>query len=147
MKIRSYTFSKQAQRLGYRSGLEQVVAEQLERIQLPFEYESKDRRISYEKPSTQHKYTPDFTFGESKIIIETKGYFTSADRKKMKLVKTQNPEFDVRFVFSNSNTKIGKKSNTTYAMWCDMHGFKYADKVIPAAWVEEIRHDIRDSRR
>ena len=53
------------------------------------------------------------------IIIETKGRFVTADRQKMLLVKEQYPDLDIRFVFSNPNSRISKKSKTTYA-----HGAK-----------------------
>jgi len=53
----------------------------------------------------------------------------------MRLVKEQHPEKDIRFVFSNSRSRISKKSSTTYAMWCEKYGFKYADKHIPLEWL------------
>lgn len=135
-----YTFSQHARRLGFRSGLEETVANQLNRLALPFEYEAKEKRITYEKPATKHKYSPDFTFTNSPIIIETKGYFKTADRKKHLLIKEQYPDIDLRFVFGNSNTRISKQSKTTYAAWCIKHGFKYADKEIPPDWIKEIKH-------
>jgi len=46
-------------------------------------------------------------------------------------------ELDIRFVFSNSRNKLNKKSKTTYADWCDKHGFKWADKQIPKSWIDE----------
>ena len=138
-----YTFSQTARRLGFRSGLEQTVAEQLNSLALPFEYEAKEKRINYEKPVTKHKYSPDFTFKNSPIIIETKGYFKTADRKKHLLIKEQHPDLDLRFVFGNSNTKISKQSKTTYAMWCKKNGFQYADKVIPPDWLKEIKHGTK----
>lgn len=42
------------------------------------------------------------------ILIEIKGYFTATDRKKHLLVKEQNPELDIRFVFGNSKNRIHK---------------------------------------
>ena len=39
------------------------------------------------------------------IIIETKGRFTAADRRKHLLVRKQHPHLDIRFVFENSNAK------------------------------------------
>jgi hypothetical protein len=44
---------------------------------------------------------------------------------------------DIRFVFNYSKSRISKKSSTTYAMWCEKHGFQYADKSIPAEWLKE----------
>ena len=124
-------------REGYRSGLENLVAKQLEAESIAFEYEPKDKKIEYSKPASKHKYTPDFVF--PKFIIETKGRWVTADRKKHKLIKEQHPELDIRFVFSNSKTRISKTSKTTYAKYCEMNGWKYADKVIPDEWLKEIK--------
>jgi len=79
---------------------------------------------------------PDFKLPNG-IIVETKGRFVLADRKKHKLIKEQHPELDIRFVFSNSNTKISKKSKTTYGAWCEKLGILYADKTIPEEWLKE----------
>ena len=138
-----FTSNPHAKRLGFRSGLEQLVAEQLKGLAISFEYEHKDKRITYEKPVTKHKYSPDFTFNNSPIIIETKGYFKTADRKKHLLIKDQYPELDLRFVFGNSKTRISKQSKTTYAAWCEKHGFKYADKNIPDDWLKEITNGTK----
>jgi hypothetical protein len=53
------------------------------------------------------------------------------------MVKRQHPLLDIRFVFSNSRTRISKQSRTTYALWCRSKGFKYADKLIPTSWLLE----------
>lgn len=83
-----------------------------------------------------HKYTPDFELPNG-ILIETKGRFTAEDRTKHLNVKRCNPHYDIRFVFQRSKSPLYKGSKTTYAEWCDRHGFKWADKVIPQAWIEE----------
>ena len=69
--------------------------------------------------------------------MESKGRFVTEDRQKHLLVKKQHPELDIRFVFSNPRARISKTSATTYAAWCDKHGFLYAEKFIPAAWLKE----------
>lgn len=120
---------------GFRSGLERAVAKALEDAGVKYSYET--LVVRYTKPLKPSRYTPDFVLPNG-IIVECKGYFTSADRKKHLLVKEQHPDLDVRFLFSNSRTKIGKKSSTTYGMWAEKHGFKYADKEIPASWLEEV---------
>ena len=76
--------------------------------------------------------------------METKGAFNSADRKKMKLIKQQNPKLDIRFIFSNSKTKIGKKSLTTYGKWCELNNFPYhciqsTKETFPKNWLKEIQ--------
>ena len=124
-------------REGYRSGLEDLVAKQLQAAGKPFEYEPKEGKIEYTKPTTSHKYTHDFVF--KNFIVETKGRFVTADRKRHKLIKDQHPDIDILFVFSNSKTRISKTSKTTYGKWCELNGFKYADKVVPDSWLKEIK--------
>lgn len=110
------------------------MARQLTAANIPYEYES--FKVPYITPATPHKYTPDFRLPNG-IIVETKGRFVTADRQKHLLIQAQHPELDIRFVFSRSATKISKASKTSYADWCEKHGFKYADKLIPLAWLKE----------
>ena len=119
---------------GFRSGLEGKIADQLRAAKIDPQYET--LKIRYEKPATQHTYTPDFPLPNG-IIIETKGYFEPDDRSKHLLIKQQLPHLDIRFVFSRSASPIRKGSKTTYAMWCEKHGFLYADRMIPEAWLKE----------
>lgn len=137
-KAKHFTSKQVGLTYGFRSGLEETIAAQLEAegidpkfetIKLPF-VEHKDR-----------KYTPDFPV-TNKIIIETKGRFLTADRMKMLEVKKQYPNIDFRFVFNNSKAKISKVSQTTYGRWCEKNGFKYADKVIPQEWIKEIKGEL-----
>lgn len=121
---------------GYRSGLEETVANYLQDHNIPFEYENKANTIRYTVPAKDHNYLPDFKLPNG-IIVETKGRFVLADRKKHEFIKQQHPELDIRIVFSNSKAKISKKSNTTYAMWCEKLGIPYADKQIPQSWLDE----------
>tara|TARA_R110000765_G_scaffold117473_2_gene211209 strand:+ start:1328 stop:1726 length:399 start_codon:yes stop_codon:yes gene_type:complete len=117
-------------RNGYRSGLEDDISVDLKARGVTFEYETmKIKWVLNENKS----YTPDFILPNG-IIIESKGRFVSADRKKHLLVKQQHPKLDIRFVFSNSRGKINKGSKTTYGEWCDKHGFIYSDKRIPEEW-------------
>ena len=119
---------------GYRSGLENRIAEELRALGVPVRFEQ--LRIEYDIPSKKHRYTPDFELPNG-IVIESKGRFLSKDRQKHLLVQQQHPEIDLRFVFQNPNAKLSKASNTTYAMWCDKHGFKYAKTSIPRGWIDE----------
>ena len=118
---------------GYRSGLEDRISEQLKGLSVPFKYE--EFKIKYEVHETR-TYTPDFELPNG-IIVESKGRFVAADRKKHLLVKKQHPELDIRFVFSNSKAKITKGSKTSYGDWCDKNGYIYADKLIPEKWIKE----------
>ncbi len=119
---------------GYRSGLEEKVSKQLDELSVEYEYEK--LKIVYEVHE-KRTYTPDFKILSNGIIVETKGRFLGADRKKHLLVKKQHPELDIRFVFSNSKAKLSKGSPTSYADWCNKNGFKWADKLIPEEWLNE----------
>ncbi len=121
-------------REGFRSGLEEKVADQLRNLGVEVKFEQ--RKVKYTKPARVATYTPDFELPNG-VIIETKGRFVTADRQKHLLVKAQHPELDIRFVFSNSKAKISKSSATTYADWCHKHEFKFADKKIPLDWIKE----------
>ena len=120
-------------RNGYRSGLEDDISVDLKERGITFEYEKMKIRWILNENKT---YTPDFVLPNG-IIIESKGRFVSADRKKHLLIQRQSPKLDIRFVFSNSKGKINKGSKTTYGMWCAKYGFLYSDKLIPQRWIEE----------
>lgn len=146
MATRKVTSSKRAHAIknGYRSGLEEDVCNAL--TQLGVEYEYEKLKIRYLQPSTERQYTPDIVL-DNGIIIETKGRFLVADRKKHILIKRQHPHLDIRFVFSNSKQKLNKASRTTYADWCIKNGFQYADKEIPIHWIKERRKRVSDGER
>ena len=115
----------------FKSGLEEKVSDLLCELGVDYEYESVS--FSY---TIQHLYTPDFVL-DNGIIIETKGLFTSEDRRKHIEVQKQHPELDIRFVFTNERSKLYKGSKTTYGMWCDKNNFKYATRIIPLKWLKE----------
>lgn len=133
-----YSAKRAGLKHGFRSGLEEKVAKALKEQGIDPKYE--EEKIVYTVPSRKATYTPDFRLPNG-IYVETKGRFVVADRQKHLFIKAQHPELDIRFVFSNSNAKISKTSKTTYAMWCEQHGFKYADKVIPQEWIDASRSD------
>ena len=133
-QIKKLTAKQVGLKAGFRSGLEERIAEQLDKAGVEYTYEQV--KLKYIKPASEHVYTPDFVLSNG-IIVETKGRFLMADRQKHILVKKHNPTLDIRFVFSNSNARISKTSRTTYAQWCIKNGFKYADKTIPEEWYKE----------
>ena len=138
------TVRANAIRHGWRSGLEEKVANALTEAGIPFTYEK--TKVKYIKPASEHQYTPDFVL-DNGIIIETKGLFTALDRQKHMLVKRQHPHLDIRFVFSNSKARLSKSSRTTYAMWCVKNGYMYADKVIPEDWLKERRRSVYNGNK
>ena len=130
----AFSTSKGRLKLHGRSGLEDKTMEDLAQRGVPYRYE--EVKVSYEKPASKHKYTPDFILPNG-IIIETKGMFEAADRQKHELIKAQRPDLDIRFVFSRSKSPLRKGSPTSYGAWCEKRGFLYADKLIPQAWIDE----------
>jgi len=122
-----------ARKKGYRSGLELKIAQSLDQTGVKYTYEK--LKIEWEDLAYR-TYTPDFVLANN-IIIETKGLFTSADRRKHVEIKKQHPELDIRFVFENSRRKLYKGAKSTYAKWCIQKGFRYYDRIIPEEWLTE----------
>jgi len=123
---------------GYRSGLEVKVSQQIADAGLSVDYETE--KVKYIWPERQATYTPDFKIATKDggfFFVETKGIWGVEDRQKWHLVTQQHPDVDFRLVFSNQNARLYKGSPTTYAAYCDKHGFKYANKVIPDEWLAE----------
>jgi hypothetical protein len=117
----------------FRSGLEERTAKYLKKLKVKFTYE----KIKIRWQDLRYRtYTPDFVLANG-IIVETKGRFITSDRQKHLMIKEQHPDLDIRFVFSNPNSKLYKGSKTTYADWCDKHGFKWAKEEIPLEWIKE----------
>lgn len=125
---------------GYRSGLERAVADHLRDLGVDATYEG--FTLQYVKPSRPSRYTPDFVLPNG-IIVETKGRFVTADRQKHLFIRDSHPDLDIRFVFTNPNSRIGKQSATTYAAWCSARGFTFAHRLIPQAWIDEPSNPSR----
>ena len=134
---RKLTDSERGRKHGYRSGLEDTLSQQIADAGHKVEYETE--KILYLVPSSNHKYTPDFKLPKTGgfFYIESKGRFELTDRKKHEYIREQHPDIDLRFVFSNARSKLYKGSKTTYADWCDKHGFVWANKTIPKEWLSE----------
>lgn len=128
---------------GYRSGLEVKIAEGLQEIGVPFQYE--ERKFGFTEPAKRRTYTPDFlitTKSGKLLIIEAKGRFRTADRQRHLHFRASNPELPpVRFIFSNPRSRISKDSKTTYGMWCTKNDFMFVKfdpaQVIPQEWLDE----------
>ena len=116
--------------------MEEKCAKQIEAAGLTVHFESD--KLAYYWPQRQSTYTPDFRLPKEGgfFYVESKGRFTVADRQKHLLIKEQHPDIEIRFVFSNANSKLYKGSKTSYAQWCEKHGFTYANKCIPDSWLE-----------
>jgi hypothetical protein len=129
----NYAAFRAARKYGYRSGLELSVSEKLKQQNVKFLYEA--LKIEWEDLAYR-TYTPDFILYNG-IIIETKGMFTAADRRKHLAIQRQHPKLDIRFVFENSRRKLRKGAKSSYAEWCIKYGFKYYDRIIPEDWIKE----------
>jgi len=123
---------------GYRSGLEERMADHLKTVGVTFAYES--HTIPYLKPQKPSRYTPDFLLPNG-IFLETKGLFGAADRAKHLLVREQNPQYDIRFIFQRSSQKLYKGSKTSYADWCNANKFRWAEGGVPKSWLAEPRKE------
>ena len=114
----------------YRSKLEEKVADLLSQLDVDYEYETK--KIPY---VIQHNYTPDFIL-PNHIVLECKGYWDAADRRKIKTIVKDNPDIDLRMVFQAPYNTISKKSKTTYAQWCEKHDIPWTHfHNIPLDWL------------
>ena len=129
----AYSARQIARKNGYRSGLEDTVANYLKEHKVKFLNE----KVKIEWEDLAYRtYTPDFVLNNG-IIIETKGIFTVADRRKHVCIKKQHPSLDIRFVFTNSNRKLRKGAKSSYAEWCIRYGFRFYNRIIPEDWLKE----------
>ena len=139
--------SNSARQLGFASGLEVKVSEQLNGLNRIFEYESEACKFTWYKPITNGRlldgfgdeielsngdkivqrcnYTCDFVIFKkdgTPLFIETKGYFKAPDRTKHKLLKKKYPNADLRIIFM-SNGKVSSK--TSYSEWAIKEGIEH----------------------
>ena len=127
---KTYDKLKNKKDIKFRSGLEEKVADLLTELNVSYEYETK--KIPY---VIQHNYTPDFVLPNS-VILECKGYWDAADRRKIKQVKKDNPDIDLRMVFQAPFNTISRRSKTTYAKWCEKNDIPWASFTnIPLDWL------------
>ena len=141
---------KKALKAGFRSAFEQNVYNDLTRAKVEFEYEPKDRQLVYYNKIKdamclkclncdiiqKHLYLPDFFIEKRNTVLETKGRFTAQDRKKMLLVKENNPSIRIVMLFM-TNGKVTKKAR--YLDWCERYkieGYLYTDK----NWISKIKN-------
>ena len=116
--------------MSFRSGLEEKVADLFVELNIKYDYEP--HQLSY---TIAHNYCPDFLLPNG-IYLECKGYWDADDRRKIKAVKQQHPDLDLRMVFQAPFNTISKKSKTTYAKWCDKQGIPWTSFTnIPLDWL------------
>lgn len=130
-----------------RSKFEEHIAKELDKRGIKYKYE----QYSYEYSEPLRKnmascrvcgstdlqrtgwYTPDF-FLQNGTIIETKGRFTAADRRKMLAVKEDHPNDKIVMLFMRDN-KIHKNSKTHYSDWCMENGFDFSIGTLKEEWL------------
>lgn len=130
----------------YRSKLEMQVANKLLADNVEYQYEA--HTLKYKVTASKHEctqcestkinklgdYLTDFYLPNSKIYVETKGRFTSVDRRKMEAVIKQYPDLDIRMLFPTDNW-ISKKHKKRYSGWCEQKGIPYAiGSLVPNEW-------------
>jgi len=133
---------------GRRSKFEDKIAKELDDAGMSFTYET----WSYQYDEALRKnlakcadcgsksllrtgwYTPDF-FLANGTIIETKGRFTAADRRKMAAIQADHPDLDIKMLFMRDN-KIHKNSTTHYSDWCMQNNYDYAIGSVPERWLK-----------
>lgn len=94
---------------------------------------SKGVALNYQRPP--QKYYPDACLPDG-AFLEVKGLFDADDRRKLLLVRDQNPGIVIRICFMRPNTKLNKTSKTTYADWCDKNGFSWCKGPdLPDEWL------------
>ena len=133
----------------YRSKFETDVAKQLEEAGVKFEYETE--KYSYRELVSNaecvdcggshvikfHEYTPDFVIDNTTIVLEAKGRWTAADRKKIVSVCESNPGLDLRMVFQRDQ-KVTPNRAKKYSEWCEERGITYCVKEVPQEWLTKI---------
>jgi hypothetical protein len=134
---------------GKRSKFEERIAKELDDAGISYKYE--EWSYEYDEPLRKNLarcgdcgsrsllrtgwYTPDF-FLENGVIIETKGRFTAADRRKMVAVAAAHPDLDIKLLFMRDN-KIHKNSQTKYSDWCEQNGYDYSiNEEVKEEWLK-----------
>ena len=133
----------------FRSLFEERIAKDLRNAKVKYKYES--IQLQYTEPLARNNatcatcgstdllrtgwYTPDFFLPSSRRIIETKGRFTAADRRKMVNVIKQHPKERIAMCFMRDN-KIHPKSKTFYSDWCMENGIEFSIGELKEEWLK-----------
>lgn len=136
-RVHSYAGCKMA------SKAEVKFAEWMDDQEIVWMYEPE--KLAWEPP--KRKYTPDFKVMRkdgSFFFVEYKGYLRPNDKTKMKAIRLQYPDLDLRFVFQNADKVIYKGSKTTYGMWAERLGYQWAEGTMPEDWLLETQPYRRD---
>jgi hypothetical protein len=124
---------------GFHSGLERTIAKKLKNRGVAVKYEERD--VEYLVPKALDGFVFQFQL-ENGILIQTIGRSVQEDRKRLRLIKEQHPELDIRLVFTNANSRLSDGGEVTCAMWADSMGFKWAEVSIPDSWIYERKSSL-----
>ena len=120
---------------------EVAFATQCDRQGIPWKYESE--KLMWSPPL--RPYTPDFILPKKsggKMHIEKKSYLRPQDITKMRYVRKQHPEVDIRFVFSRASKPLGRVradgTRGTHGDWATKNGYQWCDGFLPQAWINEV---------
>jgi hypothetical protein len=132
----------------FRSKFEERFAALLVAMGVEFEYEK--HQLEYSAPVGKYRaycadcgsknlmrkgwYTPDFYIPATGVIIETKGRFTAADRRKMLAVQEDHPDERIVMVFQSDN-KLNKRSQRRYSDWCNDNQFEWSITTPKEEWL------------
>ena len=117
--------------MGFRSRLEEQISDLMTELKIDHDYEA--TKIPYQ---IEHFYTPDFFLPNKHIYLEAKGYWRPEDRRKIKTVRKQHPDLDLRMVFQNPYQTISKNSKTTYAQYCERYKILWCSyHELPLEWI------------
>lgn len=123
-------FPKRKRKGEFASPLERSVWAKLDHKTTKYEPEV----INY---TIKHEYTPDFVVTRkdgSKIYLEVKGWLRYEDQRKMRAVKEDNPDLDIRFYFpKDQKVHLSKMLNSE---WCKKHGFPCYIGKISKRWFQ-----------
>lgn len=117
-----------------RSGLEAKVMSNLDKRGVSYVYEPCTLPYVVERG-----YVPDLLIGD--IYVEVKGYFRQDAQRKMRSVKKQHPDLDIRFLFQKASSTVQgakkRKDGTkmTCKEWAVKYGFEWAEGEIPEEWI------------
>jgi hypothetical protein len=143
---------KNAIKAGFRSGLEHTVAKILDENNIEYQYEP--IKLEYEQKTSyknfkcmecgckdilqERKYTPDFVLIKSGKVLEVKGRFVMADRKKIMAVLKNNPDLNFTMVFQNHRAKISRGSKFTYMTWCNKYNIDWVSVDNLGMWLKRF---------
>lgn len=122
---------------------EERVINKLEKAGVSYQYEP--HNLPY---TVTRQYYPDLLVGD--IYIELKGFFRQDAQRKMKAVKAQHPDLEIRFLFQRASSPVhgAKKrkdgSKMTCAEWADRYNFIWAEgEQIPEEWINESNNNTK----